>query len=638
MCGILGIAAAENSQVSLSQDQLIAMRDRMVARGPDDATLLCRENVAFAHRRLAIRDRTYGQQPSVSENGRYLLTYNGEIYNDKQLRSELKALGHRFRGHGDTEVLTAAWQQWQADAVPKLRGMFAFGVYDFLEKKLTLVRDRFGIKPLFYTLLDEEVIFASTLAALTEHPRFTASPNFVAIRHYLLTLRLTLGDQTVFENLLSVRPAEMISFQQGQKNSQIYWTPPTPDDTSSDQTFEEAVDRLEKTMREAVAIRMASDVPVGMMLSGGVDSSTLACLMKEGSGGGFHARCGGGVDEQFTHDVGDFAFARDCAQHNDLEFQEVGIGPEEYLQRWQFLVEQYETPVSTPTDVIIHKIARNLRQSVGVALGGEGADEACCGYQIPHWSGADYDLLGSLDHLHENRAGVARESLSRQYGNATFQSAGDLYLACNGLISREAQQVLFRDEVWQHADADFGVEDHYHRQFNDLAGMPTVEKTAHVLLNSNLESLLSRLDSATMQAGLESRVPFTDHLFVEQVFRLPHSFRIDISPNETSPWRSSLDLANRGSLRPKRMIHALAQRLMPSHLAQRPKSSFSTPVPSWLDKQWKPWLRSRIQNSEFANLIFRPSALNELTSLPSQLSMWNWPMANVILWGDRWFR
>ncbi len=571
----------------------------------------------------------------VSPNGRYVLTYNGEIYNDQDLRSELLHRGYRFSSRCDTEVLVAAWQEWQSDCISKLRGMFAFGVYDLRERQLTLVRDRFGVKPLFFAEINNEIVFASTIAAIKMHPSFSAMPDFETLRHYLSTLRLTFGEQTVFEGISTVRPAETVTFQQGNRTNHTYWVPPKADNTL-DTEFDEAVDELESTLRDAVSMRMVSDVPVGMMLSGGVDSNSIAYLIKDEKKQSFQARCGGGADPAFRTDDSDFAFARECAQRNSLDFAGVTLNSEVYLDGWQRLVPDYETPVSTPTDVIINRIAQSLKKSVGVALGGEGADEACCGYQVPHWSGADFDLLHSMGSLQSHEAQVAASSLQQQYGVQAPSTAGELYLACNGLIPNSAQRSLMRPPFWN-ANANNAVKNFYNKQFGMLNGMPTAEKTAHVLLQANLESLLSRLDSATMLEGLESRVPFTDHVLVEQLFRLPLSYRIDICPSEPSPWRSSLDLAQRGSLRPKRLIHALAGRLMPPKLARRPKASFPTPLPVWLQTSWKSWLDEKLLHSEFARTIFEPAALRQLTQLPAHLSMWKWPITNIVLWGDRCF-
>ena len=633
MCGILGIVAEKASPPSVSHRDVERMRDRMAARGPDDATLLAIDNIIFAHRRLAIRDRAGGKQPIVSPNGRYVITYNGEIYNDAELREELPPSIYKFSTHCDTEVLAAAWQAWGIHCVPMLRGMFAFAVYDRYEHQLTLVRDRFGIKPLFYTTIGNEIVFASTIAAIRQHPRFSSAPDMGAIRHYLTTLRLTLGERTVFEDIRTVEPAETITFRSGAAHRWVYWTPPQSNEAERID-FREAVDELQRTLREAVSMRLVSDVPVGMMISGGVDSSLLARIVRDETKQSFHARCGGGDVPALASEPDDFHFAQECAKVNDLQFSEVRIDSDHYLGNWQRLIAEYETPVSTPTDVIINRIASDLVQSVGVALGGEGADEACCGYQIPHWSGSDFDLFHSIPTMASGEADAARASLQKQYGDQTPSTAGSLYLACNSLIPSGVHPLLLLPSLVSEHDE---VVEFYNREFGLLDEMSNLERTARVLLRRNLESLLSRLDSATMLESLESRVPYTDHRLVEQLFRLPLSFRIDVNPREATPWRSSLDLAERGSLRPKRLIHALSDQLMPRRLARRPKASFPTPLPIWLNNEWHSWLIYKLKTSPFAQELFRPSGLEQVARLPDQLSMWKWPVANLILWGERCF-
>lgn len=606
----------------------------MSERGPDAATLQIDRNVAFGHRRLAIRDQKTGHQPIYSPDRNYLIVYNGEIYNDSELRSKLRKQGHSFRGYCDTEILAAAWQEWQEDTISMLRGMFAFGVYDFRRNRLTLVRDRLGVKPLFYAWIGNEFVFASTVAAITKHPKFVAAPDLTTIRHYLSTCRITFDSQTMFQGINTVKPAELIHCDADSLEKKIYWQPPAADH-KPDLCFEEAVDQLEQTLREAVDIRLTSDVPVGMMLSGGVDSNSLAHLMSEQRPGGFDSVCGGGKADDFKSM--DFDYAEKCAASTNIQLSKVELDNGAYQESWKDLVSLLQTPLSTPSDVIINQIAHRLKQTVGVAIGGEGADEACCGYEVPHWSGADFDLWNNTSGLDSHQLQVARSSLSGQYGRHPLTTPGDFYLACNSLIPRQVQSKMFKSNLWCEADSDRGIEKYYDALFDELPSMTNAEKSAHVLIKTNLESLLARLDSATMSASLESRVPYTDHILVEQLFRLPHSYRIDISPQEKTPWLSSLELSQRGSLRPKRLIHNLAQRIMPKSLAARRKSSFSTPVPLWLNGQWKKWADHELASSDFLKEIFEPNVLSHFEQLPSELSLWKWPMVNLSLWGKNQF-
>lgn len=635
MCGILGIISTSGSSTRLADLDVVAMRDTMAARGPDGKGLFRRGPITLAHRRLAIRDLSRGAQPLVSQNGRFVITYNGEIYNDDSIRSELENRGVRFGSHCDTEVLVEAWSAWGPGCLEKLRGMFAFGVVDLVTNEFWLARDRCGIKPLFYAEIDGEFVFASSISAIKRHPGFSARPNFGALGHYLQTLRTTLDHETVFEGIHTVRPAELIHVVRGQRTHRIYWSLPTTVDHSL--SFDDAVGQLERTLEEAVGLRLKSDVEIGMMMSGGVDSNTLATLVGQKRTSRMTGCCGGGSDQAVDETGGDFEFASKCAQELGIDYSELRLDAPAYLKTWQELISSYETPISTPTDAIIYHVARQLKKTVGVAIGGEGADEAFCGYTIAHWSGNDFERANSIDRLDESAAGQASASLIRQYGRDRFLSVSDHYLATCGLIPEAIQAKLFRPAYSPAINSEGATCRYYAQLFSKQHHLPVVQKFARVLFSANLESLLRRLDNATMAAGLEARVPFADHLLVEQAFRLPHQYKIDVCPHESKPWLSSSELAQRGSLRSKRVLRAVASRMMPKSMAYRPKMSFPTPLPFWLDETWRPWVSEKLMNSPFANEIFEKDALKGLTQLPTSMSMWNWPILNTILWGDHCF-
>ena len=607
----------------------------MSSRGPDDSGLFRQGPVALAHRRLAIRDISAGKQPLVSQNGRYVVVFNGEIYNDDKIKTELEQHGVHLKTRCDTEVLVEAWSVWGQQCISKLRGMFAFAILDRVSGEVWLVRDRCGIKPLFYAQVGSDFVFASSIAAIKRHPRFSAQPNFAAIRHYLETLRITLDRETVFKGIYTLRPAESIHIVEMDRTHRTYWKLPESAATSMD--FEDAVNQLEDAIKDSVTMRLKSDVPVGMMMSGGVDSNTLATFTRQQSRTDVVGVCGGGVDNAIAEKGGDFEFAQQCAREMGFDYFESRVRSDDYLSTWESLIGHYQTPVSTPTDAIIFHIAKHLKKFVGVAIGGEGADEAYCGYTIPHWSGNDFDRADTLSVLNPSMAGKIRESLIRQYGRDRFSSASDHYLSTNGLIPKAAQQALFKPSYWTQADADGSTERHYDRLFAQHGDLPMAQKYARVLFKVNLESLLGRLDTATMAAGLEARVPFTDHRIVEQAFRLPHGFKIDVCPTEKQPWLSSWELAERGSLRSKRVLRAVASRVMSPGLAGRPKMSFPTPLATWLHHNWQNWMTDKFANSAFAQEVFQQNALREMTKLPSALCMWKWPVLNTILWGDRVF-
>jgi asparagine synthase (glutamine-hydrolysing) len=640
MCGILGILSHPNRDL-LEVDVVKAMRDTMTDRGPDGCGFFRDRNITLAHRRLAIRDVANGQQPWISQNRRFVIVYNGEIYNDHEIAGRLMDHGVTLRSKCDTEVLVEAWSLWGKDCIGMLRGMFAFGVVDLLTGKTWLVRDRFGVKPLFYAQVGNDFVFASSIGAIRKHPQFSSAPNATAISHYMQTLRITMGKETFFQNVYTLLPAEIVEIENGRLNHQQYWN--LADHCFNErqdferQDFQSAAEEVHELLGEAVKLRLKSDVAVGMMMSGGVDSNILATTVKGQATSAMIGVCGGGTAAKSPAATdGDFEYAQECAMTLGLDYAEVRVSAEQYLESWQYLVKHLDSPLATPSDPIIYQIAKRLRNFCGVALGGEGADEAFCGYEVQHWSGNDFERAKNLASLDEHQAQQVRNSLVKQYGSDSFGSISDHYLYANTLIPQSAHNALFADRFLA-AETHAKVAGHYQSAFDAHAGLPYAQRYANVLLSVNLESLLRRLDTSTMAAGLEARVPYTDHLLVEKALSLPHSFKIDVCPSESQPWLSSLELSQRGSLRSKRMLRKIAHGILPERLANRPKKSFPTPLASWLSGDLKDWVTNKLQNSSFAEHVFKPAALNELASGPPELSLWNWPVVNTILWGESCF-
>ncbi len=621
-------------RVTTNRNVIVAMRDQMQSRGPDDAGIFEHRNIAFAHRRLAIRDIAGGRQPWISDDGKCALVYNGEIYNDSELRQELMALGHHFRSQCDTEVVMEAYRHWGVECLGRLRGMFAFGIYDFESERLFLARDRFGIKPLYFTNACGTFSFASSVTALLRHPAVSRIPNLKTASHYLSTFRITLGRETMFAGIEQLQPGECLVGERGKRRIIRYWQPPHKSEAAID--YESAAAELETTLRESIACRLASDVPIGAFTSGGVDSNTLLSLMQSSHVQGLKTYCGGGEDAS-----PDFQYAQRCAKHFGCDHEAVHVGRQDYLEAWQHLVQQESLPLSTPSDVIIYQLAKQMKRSVGVALGGEGADELLCGYAVQHWSGRDFDAARSL--LAGNWNGTTsqaeqyRHSLHRQYGRLRFTSESDHYLALNSLIPSTVKPQLLQPWAWKLAEDDEFMFGYYQDLFSERDGESANRKQAVVMHRANLESLLARLDRSTMAAGLEARVPYTDHILVEKIFRLPMNYKIDVAHHELKPHLASAELGQRGSLESKRLLRTIAGRLLPAELAHRKKASFPTPIGEWFSGPWRNWVQQTLQHSPFARNFFQPQPLQEITENPAAAGMWLWPLLNLTLWGDQEF-
>ena len=634
MCGILGILASPGERVGVDRTAILSMRDEMQSRGPDGEGLFEDRNIAFAHRRLAIRDRSGGAQPWVSDDGACVLVYNGEIYNDDALRKALTAAGHHFRSRCDTEVVMEAYRRWGIDCLQHFRGMFALAIYDFRSERLFLARDRFGIKPLYFSIVGKNLVFASSVAAILRHPHVSRLPNLKVASHYLTTFRVTLGRETMYEGIEQLQPAEYLIAERGKPRIVRYWQPPRKSDAAID--YESAADELESTLQDAVSCHLAADVPVGAFISGGVDSNTILSMMRTSRNDGLKTYCGGGAD-----DSPDFAHARRCAAHLGCEYDEVHVDQARYLESWRQLVQSQRLPLSTPTDVVIYRLAERMKASVGVALGGEGADELLCGYAVQHWSGRDFATARALEagqfHGTPLQAEECRQSLLRQYGRERFGSETEHYFALNSLIPTEVKPHLLQPWAWTCAEEDAPILSYYDGLFREREGESSHRKQAAVIHRVNLEALLARLDRATMAAGLEARVPYADHVLVEKMFRLPMRYKIDVAHHELAPHLSSSALQQRGSLRAKRLLRTVALRRLPEEFAGRKKASFPTPVGTWMAGPWQAWVQETLGRSPFARNLFQPGPLRELAATPTAAGMWLWPILNLALWGDQEF-
>ncbi|WP_166819925.1 asparagine synthase (glutamine-hydrolyzing) [Thalassoroseus pseudoceratinae] len=629
MCGIVGVVAKPGRLPKVSDSTLRAMSDAIAHRGPDGQGTFRRAEVAFAHRRLAIRDPQHGRQPWNSRDGQCVLTYNGEVYNDRELRSELETHGHRFSTRCDTEVVMAAYRQWGTDCVNRLHGMFAFGLYDFERQQLLLVRDRFGVKPLVWCDVDDCVAFASEPVALLAWSEVSRQPDWAVISQHLSTFRSTLGDRTVYANIRQLPPAHYLLSIGDKIRIVRYWSHPEHESASDISSFESHFD-------QAVTRRLVSDVPVGLFLSGGVDSSTIGTKAHDYLDIGTPSFCVTG--EQQTSEMTDSHFAKRCATHLRTDHTTITLDAETYWSRWQEMIHRLQVPLSTPNDVLIYEMAKTAKRSVSVVLGGEGADELLGGYAAVQWSGHDYDRSRQLA---ENRFGgssaarrLAEVSLQRTYGRTRFESATDHFLSSNCLIPTAVKPHLVAPEFWEDAEYDSRLTTEYQTTLDEQPDQATSNRYARLLHRINLEGLLGRLDQTTMLAGLETRVPFTDHEFVEYASRLPVEHKLRLSSAETAPFLSAPELAARGAFESKVALREFARHRLPIELADRPKASFPTPVAYWIANDWRERIQLHLATSRFIRSVFNPAAISELRENPAAAGMWLWPILNLSFWGD----
>lgn len=560
MCGICGFIHADPERAA---DPALAerMADVLRHRGPDDAGCWSEGPAVLAHRRLSVLDPTPdGHQPWLSTCGRYVLVFNGEIYNFLDLRQELEQAGCRFRTRCDTEVLAAALETWGESALTRLNGMFAFAWYDRREGSLWLARDRLGIKPLYYAHHQGIFVFASELDALRQSGLSPTALSASAVTAYFTYLYVPEPD-TIFEGVQQVRPGEMVVFERGRVEKKTYWQ--LPSRPNADWTLDSAAEAYRALVEDAVRLHRVSDVPLGAFLSGGVDSASVTALLSRLPGPPLKTFTIGFEDAQ----ADELRFARIAARHFGTEHFEEICRPD-LVALLPEIVRHFGAPFADSSALPMWLVSRLARQHVTVALSGDGGDELFAGYTWCHmnWRVARYrrwpapvrhavgGLLGLLPgtpgiekvrRFHADAALSPRESLRRRQTCFTPPERAALF---QGYFGRQAEEGAV-DRFLEHAEASQGWnEDDWMLYQDTVMYLPG--------------DILTKVDRMSMAHGLEARVPLLDYRLVEFAATVPFALKFD------------------GRTSKRVMKHALRDLLPPELLRQR-KQGFSIPIHRW---------------------------------------------------------
>lgn len=550
MCGFCGFTGEVVNRTQLLEQ----MADKITHRGPDSQGVYTDDTLAMAFRRLSIIDLDGGSQPIENEDHSKVLMFNGEIYNYRDLRAQLLEAGHEFRTNTDSEVLLHGYEEWGADLLNRLRGMFAFAVWDKRERELFLARDFFGIKPMHYTVLpDGRLIFASEIKCILEHPDFVKEFNERALDNYL-SYQYSLPRETFFKNLFCLQPGHYLRYRDGQVTETRYWEAVfAPDETM---TMEQAVDSIDEVFTDSVEAHRISDVEVGCFLSGGVDSCFVASYF-----GGQKAFTVGFDNGQHYNET---AFAAELAKEVGIEHHQHIISEEEYweaLPQVQYMLDQ---PLADPACVALYFVSKLAAEKVKVVLSGEGADELFGGYRIYHepTSLAGYQKLPRF--LRRGLAAIARavpfdfkgkSFLIRGSKTVEERFIGNAYMFSRAEKARLLKTIPATDPT-----------DHTREWYTRCEGLDDVTRMQYLDINRwMVGDILLKADRMSMAHSLELRVPFLDKEVFRVASRIPARLRI-------------------GGGTTKHALRLAAQRHMPPKDTKRPKLGFPVPVRIWLRK------------------------------------------------------
>lgn len=601
------------------------MQSCMSHRGPDGAELWTDRGIGLAHRRLAVVEMSeLGVQPMLwvrdaagicgmvnAGSGRledsgeieHALVYNGELYNDEELREELASMGVEFRSRSDSETVLAALATWGESAVDRFRGMYALASVDLRRRRVLLARDPLGIKPLYYAMVqgggNPALVFASEPRAVLSNGSISRKPDMVTVSAYLTTIRTTLGRRTLYAGVSCLEPGERVVFEARdgalRSESRSWW------DRRAHGLGDGSPSAIRLAMVDSVGRHLRSDVPVCCLLSGGIDSSIICRVARGLTRGPMTTFCAGADEGAGSSD--DFVYAREMAEALGAEHVEARVTEAMFRERWETMVTRMGVPLSTPNEVAINEVARTLRaRGYTVALSGEGADELFGGY--------DVIMNACRGHIEQSSGGAWRKTGGRFHLDlAAWVGVGekDAVLSHEALAAAERDQVLLAEYARFFAESARGL---------DESNASAVESHLRFQRRVNLQGLLLRLDQATMQESVEGRTPFAD----QEIARLAESLSMQ------DKFRQATEGQADGQAQTKIAIRRAFQGDLPSTIVTRPKASFPLPFQGWMQNA-----RGLLAGSP-ARTWFTPAALALVEADPARAWKFAWPMMNLGLW------
>jgi asparagine synthase (glutamine-hydrolysing) len=574
MCGIAGIVAGDRLHAD-ERERVTRMRDVISHRGPDDAGVFVDDQAALGHRRLSIVDLATGHQPLSNEDETVWIVFNGEIYNHASVRPELEAAGHRYKTRSDTETIIHAYEQWGDACVDCLRGMFAFAIWDAPRRRLLLARDRLGVKPLYWAMADGRLLFGSEIKSILESGLIRASANEAALPELLGTRYLS-GAETLFNGIHRLLPGHTLVFEDGKVSTRGYWDIPVGrvSEELAGLSDRDVVARFRELLEESVRIRLMADVPLGMFLSGGLDSSAIAALMARMIDRPLQTFSVAFKERAFS----ELDYARQVATAIKADSHEIVIDDQDFFGALPRLIWHEDEPIAHPSSVPLYFVSALARDHVKVVLTGEGSDELLAGYgkyprALVNWrAAAAYGVVPA-----PLRSWIARTLVPRlpsrlgRYAQRSFlampRTPEAMFFDNFAAIGLRRQASLLSPAFAAQATPEraYGASRAYFDAPNGHS--TTLDRLLYTDLKTYLVELLMKQDQMSMAASIESRVPFLDHRFVEFAAGLPGRMKL------------------RG-FRTKWILREAVRGILPPGILTRKKMGFPVPFGVWMKGAW----------------------------------------------------
>jgi asparagine synthase (glutamine-hydrolysing) len=571
MCGITGIMHFRDG-ATVEPETLRRMCAAMVHRGPDDEGIYTDGSVGIGMRRLSIVDLSTGHQPLSNEDGTVWIVFNGEIYNHAALREKLQTLGHQYRTHSDTETIVHLYEEYGTDCVEHLRGMFAFAIWDARRQRLFIARDRLGIKPLYYKLTSEQIAFGSEIKVVLASQGNGAQFDRTVLPEYLAFGYLS-GEQTFYREIRKLMPGHWMEVDaSGQVRIERYWDlPVSRNEVSQPESY--YIQTFREMLEQAVSSHLMSDVPLGVFLSGGVDSSAVAALMTKIRRVPVETFSVGYSEDEYS----ELPYGRIVAQHLNSIHQEVLVSQKDFFDTLPQLIRHEDEPIVWPSSVPLYFVARLAHERVKVVLTGEGADETLAGY-----TRYSFTLKNAAwDRIYRNVVpGTVRQGIRGSIADSSWIGAtvrrklSHTFLARNGnswasfyfdnffsAFSERDQSGLLTEDLRNQCAAGAAYQNVL--QYWEQSSGEMLHRLLYTDIKTYLVELLMKQDNMSMAASIESRVPFLDHPLVEFATNIPQNLQL-------------------GGFAGKRILKKAVEDLLPHSILYRPKLGFPTPWSRWL--------------------------------------------------------
>ena len=606
MCGICGKLSLNGT--GIDKEELIAMRDILVHRGPDDEGIYIDEKVGLGHRRLSIIDLAGSKQPLTNEDGTLWIVYNGEIYNYQELRKTLVNAGHQFRTKGDTEVIVHLYEEYGLKFIERLRGMFAFALWDKKQQKLILVRDRLGIKPLYYYSNNCGFYFASEIKAFLKCDGMQPELDEIGLRRYL-KYRFVYGERTMFKGVNEIPPGFYMEISiNGQIKKTQYWNMDfSPKDNLR---FHELSEKLLTTLESSVKMRMISDVPIGSFLSGGIDSSAITGLMARNSSSPVRTFSIGFIPEELN----ELQYARIVSNHFNSVHQEYSLGAEDFFSLMRKLIWHHDEPLMFPACIPLYILSKNSKQNATVILSGEGSDELFAGYMSnikAYWLNRFMHVIP--DPVKKLLMGIPLNTKYKEVMKKIGYSEED-FIKSFFTTYRDDMISRIYDFSRHQGDEEGVIENEL--GMNDMEGT-FLDRFLAFQMKTYLVALLMKQDKMSMAASIETRVPFLDHKLVELACRFPDSAKVKYTQG-------------------KYILKKACESLLPNSIIYRKKMGFPVPIEKWFKVKDNPFIAlltdDEVKRNSFLNYNFIRETIDKFNKGAPDSIRHIWVLLNIEMW------